>query len=893
MLRNLVPFTLLTLGLAAAVPLSAAAAAAPAEPGAVRLYVQRQGVYRVTYEALTAAGLKLPEVASSQLALSCQGHDVPLWVVDGGDGRFGAGDHIEFVGEQLHGDDGLYYHEVSKLNVYWLTWGGDGAARMTSLQDLGAASAGDTVRSLRQHQHLELDSLLIRLTEQDIRNGDSPDVWFWAKLSHIDAEPVKVPLAVTDMDLAGGPSTVRVHFRALSQLQGHHGDFPDHEVQLTLNGRPLGVATWDGKTTFRFERSDVPPELWNPTEVNTLELRVPARTPPGDTAPGVDVVMLDWIELEYPRRGDLGRQQTGFDVAPEGQGTVRLTAPGVSRLAIYGDRGSRVEVTGEEVAFQPPADETRYLAVPDDRFYVPVRMVLDQPSDLHATFQQADYLMITAPKLRATAEQLAAFHRSRGLTVKLVDVDDVYDEFNYGIEHPKALRDFISYAYHQWSKPAPRFVLLVGDASWDTKNATVDDANYANWTQLQLLDSNRFVPKDSAVYTKDAYLNRRNLIPTWTYHSGYGHSASDNWFVSVDGDDFLPDLAIGRFPVTEPEEVAAIVRKTIRYAVGTQVGPWRRRILWITNDEKSAQRRSDHSAALAGERGFAAVKIYPQAEEPNNEQHQRELRQAFDQGQLLVHFFGHGGRYIWRTGPPDLRKNHDLFTLEDLDQLKPNARLPVVLSMTCFSAPFDHPNADSIGEKFLRLEDRGAVAVIAASWRNSPTQAFSNDLVRELTQPGATVGEGLMRAKRAQRNRMLVEQYNLLGDPAVPMALPRMEIPLKTQWTSLDELDVSGQLPTLQFHGQATVDWLDQGGTVVASEQINLAEPAVSTRFPGTPEELAKVRSVSVYAWSLERNMDALGHLDLPTHLTAAGATTAESADPATAPADDSELYDP
>ena len=24
----------------------------------------------------------------------------------------------------------------------------------------------------------------------------------------------------------------------------------------------------------------------------------------------------------------------------------------------------------------------------------------------------------------------------------------------------------------------------------------------------------------------------------------------------------------------------------------------------------------------------------------------------------VLHFIGHGGRYIWRTGPPDLRKNN-------------------------------------------------------------------------------------------------------------------------------------------------------------------------------------------------------------------------------------------
>ena len=59
--------------------------------------------------------------------------------------------------------------------------------------------------------------------------------------------------------------------------------------------------------------------------------------------------------------------------------------------------------------------------------------------------------------------------------------------------------------------------------------------------------------------------------------------------------------------------------------------------------------------------------------------------------------------------------------MKHLDTLADNDRLPVVLSLTCYSAPFDHPTADSIGEKFLRIPERGAIAVFAASWRNSPS----------------------------------------------------------------------------------------------------------------------------------------------------------------------------
>ena len=43
------------------------------------------------------------------------------------------------------------------------------------------------------------------------------------------------------------------------------------------------------------------------------------------------------------------------------------------------------------------------------------------------------------------------------------------NEFNYGIYNPKAIRDFLSYAYNNWKK-SPRYVVLAGNGTYDYKN---------------------------------------------------------------------------------------------------------------------------------------------------------------------------------------------------------------------------------------------------------------------------------------------------------------------------------------------------------------------------------------------------------------------------------------
>ena len=222
-----------------------------------------------------------------------------------------------------------------------------------------------------------------------------------------------------------------------------------------------------------------------------------------------------------------------------------------------------------------------------------------------------------------------------------------------------------------------------------------------------------------------------------------------------------------------------------------------------------------------------------------------------------MHFLGHGGRYVWRTGPPDYRKNHDLFTLEHLDQLSPSRHLPVVLSMTCFSAPFDHPNADSIGEKFLRLPERGAVAVLAASWRNTPSAQFSQALVDNLLQIG-TVGEAIVRAKQGIQNRTLVETYNLLGDPALPIAVPELVVRLTPTWSQGSSIHVSVEVEDDGFEGKAILDWLDESGTAVASQELATVGSRFTASYGGQPNRLKDVRSVRVYVWDEKAERDGL-----------------------------------
>lgn len=213
-----------------------------------------------------------------------------------------------------------------------------------------------------------------------------------------------------------------------------------------------------------------------------------------------------------------------------------------------------------------------------------------------------------------------------------------------------------------------------------------------------------------------------------------------------------------------------MVNKTIGYMTTPPAGTWRSRVLLVSDDTRNLSARNEKLKEDAEAAGFSASELLP--EHPADPSaHQAALREAIDDGVLILHFFGHGGRYMWQTAEPSGGTSNNLFDMDDLDLLEPSGRLPIILSMSCNTGPFDHPAADSLAEKFLRLDNRGAAAVLAASARNSPSLKFTRTLMANILA-GETLGDAVRKAKSDRLHKDTVLLYNLFGDPALIAARP-------------------------------------------------------------------------------------------------------------------------
>lgn len=844
---------------ALALTLFAAPLSALACSGRLHIELEHAGVYTLDHAAIVAAQPGLADCRADELVLTQNGKEVPLRIVAAGE-RFAGGDRIEWIGQPLHGPES-WYDPYSVNNVYLL---GAAPGEHARLRDAEAAGSGRA--ALERQLHLEQENLMIRLDQSQQKPGQESDVWQWAKLTQIDAKPFETRLDLPDLDARAATVKLTLNFRGLSALNPpykYKGDtIEDHAVEVLVNGKTLSTLRWNGRDEVRREL-DVP-GTWLKARENTLGLRVPKRALPWDGQQhAVDVVMFNWLETHYPLAGDLDAGALPLRVRADAQAPLQLTWRGADVPVLYGSDGLRRPgraLGAGRYAFAPAPAGTELFPVLGAGLGKPVALRAVAENRWRQPDQAYDYLIVSHPSLIESIKPLAEFHEKRGLKVAVLDIDAVYDEFNHGITHPQAVRNLVDVAYHSWPSPRPRFLLLVGDASFDIRSEQYRDGAYAKWVDQELLYPNAFGTIASAHYKElPKKLSERNLIPTWQFPSPEGQSASDNWFAAVDGDDWHPVVAVGRLPVVKPEEVKAIVDKTIDYISKPQLGAWRRDVMFITDEIESFKKASDEIATALGKEGFLADKVYASPKESDNQAHQTAIRDGIDDGRLLVHFIGHGGRYIWRTGPPDLRKNHDLFTLDDVGALKNAERLPMVLSMTCYSAPFDNPTEDSIGEKFLREPGKGAVAVFAASWRNSPSPAFSKSIISELLTPGATIGEAIVRGKKQSKDRVLVEMYNLLGDPAVVLERPRDNARVARDGGRWNE-GVAVDLRQPDFDGNVRVDWLDAKGAKLSSADYRVNESRF--RLPVPAAARGKLAQVRVYAASPASGRDMVGGVD-------------------------------
>jgi hypothetical protein len=671
-------------------------------PQALRLTVNETGIAAITTRDLRNTNLPFPELSSETLHLSRDGDTVPFYVHGDGD------------------DATLYFFaraitdSLKTPAVYWLA---PGRGRSMSQRDRSPDGPGLS-QGVRWNHWEENSNFQLMAT------GD--DHWLGANVYAPDS--LEIPLA--DIQPSGGPGELTVRVWSSNQSPAN----PDHHLQILLNDEQLATHFWDGIKQETLTLPIAPGILRN--QDNRLILNVP-----GDTGAAGESIYLDWLSLEYEGQLDLGQGQLHFRSNAQ---NVRVFGAGEEPLAFdVSDPDAPVllintEIEDDSVTFAGNGPGSTYLVLnPRDAIRPTISPVPEREQPLKSAERGADYLAIV-PESQGFEERLQPlleYRRQQGLRVVTVPLQQIYDEFAHGRQTPRAIREFIHYTLSVWQSPAPRFILLVGDATYDVNDYTGG--------------------------------RNKNLIPTnLVFDDHAGHVASDTSYTIFGGNIPHPDLAIGRFPVQNARQLEVIVDKTLTYERGAS-SSWLSRVLLVADDEPRFNDSSDWLAETLETRGYAPQRLYM----TENEDIHDAIISALNHGVSIVNYVGHGGIEVWG--------DEAVLRTEDAPRLRNGSRLPILTTFTCLNGFFHHPDVDALAETLLWTRGGGIVAAVAPSGRTYSSQqmplsnAFYNQL---LSSEAPTVGHALLQAKltiaRDPSLRNVVHTVNLLGDPALGFRSP-------------------------------------------------------------------------------------------------------------------------
>lgn len=734
----------------------------PPTPG-YRILVDRDGMVALSYADLLAAGLPVDTVNPDTWQLFYMGEEVAIEVTGAQDGSFDDGDRVIFFGRSV---DSLYHdgliptNKYSSFSTYWLTYGNGSGLRMATLNGGG----GGTVAGLSAHTvHLETN----RFYESYYPYEENADHWYDTPLQVFGPLPRNTVRTFSDSSVATGNYSATLAFRFLG-ASSSTDSLIRHFLKIYINNQLIYTGDPDTWTEYQILEEKIAfPQSLLTTGSNSIKLEM--TNPVGQF---FDKVYPDWLEVTYfrtyqaqggnldfraPVTGSLSYGVGGFttnqiqiyDVSAMTR-TRRITNAAISGSGPYTASFSHAGATpaSRYVAIESsslPGPALIEAAVPKSSTY--------SPADLLSTANEADYIVISHSDFWDQILVLAQY-RARRYRVALIDVQQIYDTFNGGQMSAESIHEFLLYAWNNWAGKQPEFLLLVGDGTADMRN-------------YQRLGETVFIPPYLALVD--------HLL---------GETTADNKYVLLEGDDVMPDMSLGRFPVKTPEETTIMVTKTMNYEATPNFGDWNQNVLFVADDLEGGGGNFYYYSDILADGSEGGVKFLPAPYtsekvymgvncDTTNPKDADECRVMISDtlnitGALIMSYVGHSSKEAWageRLMDPLL-----------ISQLNNADKLPIILAMTCLEGSYQSPGRNSLAESYI-LSPNGAVA----SW--SPTglgvatghdlmeQGFFLELfhnnVQELGRLTTAGKRHLFENQPGNKYDDLLETFILFGDPAL------------------------------------------------------------------------------------------------------------------------------
>ncbi len=618
----------------------------------VKIGIRKDGIYRVLRSELQTAGFNVSG-DPTKWQLSVNGIE-QLIIVEA------TGAYIEFYARSIDTIE-------SDIRYYYLTNGSVDGKRMATRV---SRSSGSQVAAPGYQQNFVQKQRKYYLSK--IINGEAEN--YWGDL--ISTTPLNTTFNVTGIDPTSTTALLNV------AVQGYVG--ATHTINVSVNGTPLGTFSGIGKNNFNSDLS-VPTNIL--TEgANTLTL---ATTTSG-------FVLFDSLRLQFGRKYVADQNRLAFYT--EGIRKANVTGFGSPNIRLFdiSSETEPIEVTNLSVAqngaswdLTVPAYRSKvYYGVEESGIRRDAAIIPNFASSLATPNHAAQLVIISHADMMAESEAWANYRRSQGITVEVVDVADIYDEFNYGTTSSRSITDFLQYAEISWQQ-APDYILLVGDASYDARN-------YENFGYF-------------------------NMVPAKFVNTIYLETGSDEALADFNSDG-LSEIAIGRIPARTPAQVSNALAKTIRFEneALNNINRGATFAYDVPNgyDFGAMSRTLRDQMPSTMPATFIARGMPPPNDFVLDPAAQGNLVNGVNAGKYLVNYAGHGSTANWVNSA--FFGSNNFNGTAGIPQVINSNNETIFTMLTCLNGYFFQPNFTGLAEVMLHKQNGGAVATWASTGETTP-----------------------------------------------------------------------------------------------------------------------------------------------------------------------------
>jgi len=725
----------------------------------LKLGVATDGIYRILKSDLENFSIDATIINPFTFRMFNKGNEIPIFVSGEEDGSFNDDDFIEFYGSLNYAEEdhrvinnnepyNEYIDRYSDTTIYWLTWGNDIGVRVDT-STYTVPGVQDTVDYYSEISHYEnsrfFDYFTRNLVEWQNPEWIQNETWFWG-LHPVGSRTWNFSVS----ELVPGDSA-QVFFRLLSFASDHQGEENAHNLGFSINSDP---TIYDSSFVNKYEQKVLSAKILTSilqdgdNVLKTISFQIPGSN--------INLVASDWYEVEYPRYTSLFddslKIQFNQNLLPKLYNLKVKNASVASNYILYKNTGKKRRIDeylqNNDVLYFLDSIQTgdSYYLTSENKIHRPKFYYKKQFQNLRDSNIQTDYLLISHPYFEEEAVEYINFiSENYEVTTKLVNILDIYDQFNYGFFSPEPIRGFLNTANQLWADPKPSFTFLVGEANYD----------YHNYKQLE-------------DYTP-------NYVPS------FGHPVSDNWFAIWDSVFTIPQMFVGRLPVKSGDELLHYLDKHSKYLIDP-FNVWNKSYFLMSGgsneSEKSVSKGVNDNLRTnyitPEPTGGFTGQLYA-TENPKTNYGpftQDYIDSVFNNGGIIVSYIGHSGTKIWDNG------------IENVDQLKNKYnKYPLINDFGCSTGKFAEPDITSFSESFTNGLDGEAIAYLGNSSLGFTSTSFNyphlffeqvlKNGILNISQAQIAAKEKLMQIFGSGGSfKLFVLTNTLIGDPLISLKIP-------------------------------------------------------------------------------------------------------------------------